>query len=352
MTDSTEAVADARAVALAAASFARAGHGGDGERFALASDRLEFHAERAMSRADPGPVESDEEVLAVALSRMGIGTTLLAADSYGRSRGAHVRERSVALDVAVGALEGTADDLEAQQREPESLRGFDAAPDGEPLDVLGAVLAALDEMVEAAVGVVEVVWEKTAGAVISRLPEGLGDIVESFVSDTAGVLVRCGLRAVRGALDLLLRLVDVPTVERLRDVLDGLLERWADGVDPGVLLGSVIGADDVRDRMAAGVPDPGLVRDDVVGELGATTARYVRLCRMLRGTAVVAVGIGTYAAGAGAGVPAVVAGTGAVLLVVLAATVVLGRDHTGATDLPGRTRSVQVLVPTVPRASA
>jgi hypothetical protein len=132
-------------------------------------------------------------------------------------------------------------------------------------------------------------------------------------------------------------------LESLREQLDDLLSRLGQGQDATVLLGAAIGSERVSvsvARIPAEQRDPFLVQ-----QLSGLAARYHRLCRLLRQAALAILGVAVaLAAIVGVGAPALAAFSAAALVTVMAAAVVLGRDHTGATDLPGHTRGVGILI--------
>lgn len=338
-----QAVDDARAVGAAAQAMVHAIRSGGGDLDA-AVDWLEVNAVRVVG--DPvdrfdaaGEAPSDEDLLALAASQLSIGTTLVAAE--GAVESAQHADR---LGAAVVALEGTADALEVRAAGPGVTHGFDTAPGGTPLDLRAAAHAALDEMAGAAADVATAVLDKTVAPLVERIPGPVRDLVDGLQLDVGGRLARWGLRAVRRGLEILQRLVDVDAIERARARVDGVLARLGQGEDADVLAGWAIGADAVRDEVDRRTR--AARRAELVAELAALTARFVRLCAALRGVAVALAGLASVLALFQVTLPHAGAITLAGLVLIVGATVVLGRDYTG--DLSWRVRGVGVLVRTVP----
>jgi hypothetical protein len=343
-----QAVDDARAVGTAAQAMLYAIRSGTGDLDA-AVDWLEVNAVRIVgdpvNRFDaPGEPPSEEDLLALAASQLGIGTTLVAAEAAAEST-----RHADRLDVAITALEGTADSLEMDNAGPAVKQGFDTAPHGTPLDVRAAAYAALDEMAGGAAEVATAVLDNTLKPVVERIPGPVRDLVDGLHLDVGGRLVRWGLRAVRRGLDLLQRLVDIDAIERVRARIDSVLERLGRNEDAGVLAGWAIGADAVRDEVAR--RNKPAERAELVAELADLTTRFVRLCGALRGVAIALAGLASVLALLQITLPHAGAITIAGLVLIIGATVVLGRDYTGSDDLPGRVRGVGILLRTVPDAS-
>ena len=122
-----------------------------------------------------------------------------------------------------------------------------------------------------------------------------------------------------------------------------MLTRLGSGEDPAVIAGWFIGADSIRAELAVAT-DLGDERRELVDELVRLGARFVRLCRLLRRTALLVVGIAGLFAVSAAAAPYALAVTGIGLAIVLGTTIVLGRMYTGRTDLPGGVRGIRLVL--------
>lgn len=339
----TNAVEDARSVGYAATALLRKVRSDQGDVEA-ALERLELNAGRAIDNpvqgfdTGPGGQLVDEDVLAVALSQLEIGNTLLAAESALASP-----EESDRLGSALVALDGTADALEAEDAASTLRQGFDTSPGGTPLPVIDAARAALDEMAAAAAQVATAVLDKTLQPILKHVPDPLPGLAGELDLDIPGRLTRLGLRAVRRGLDLLLRLVDLQAVARVRDQIDQVLAQLGRGEDAAVLAGWAIGADAVRTALTGREPGEA-ERSALTRELADLTQQFLRRCLLLRRVAVAVAGLAATLALFHVVVPQALALTTLGLVLVLGAVVLLGRDYTGANDLPGRVRGVRLVV--------
>lgn len=343
---------DARSVGRAADSLARAirrDGNVDGAR-----ERLREHAEVAVEGAGPGRYAAtgigpaDEVVLAECLSQLSIGTTLLTAESALTTPSGISPD---ALRAAVASLDDTTRALADETAPPPTPRRFDTSLGGVTLDVRAATVAALDEMSEAAATAATALVDRAMKPLVESVPETVRTVAENLLP-SGGQLAQWGLRAVQRGLELLTTLVDLETIDRLRDRIDDVLRRLGQGEDTTVLLGAAIGADAVRDALAPQDPSSPPTDDALVAELARLAARYERVCRLLRRVAGALVGVAAALASFGVVSPQVAALSALGFVVVLGAVIVLGRDHTGATDLPGRTRGVRLIVPMARGASA
>jgi hypothetical protein len=131
-------------------------------------------------------------------------------------------------------------------------------------------------------------------------------------------------------------------VERARDRIDHVLERLGHGSDIALLTGWAIGTVDVSSQVAAG--DPSATDIDLVEQLADLAERYGRLCALLKRVAGIITGVAAVLALASIAVPHSAALMAAGLSLVLGAVIVLGRDFTGTSDLPGKVRGVRLLM--------
>lgn len=327
-------VQDARSVSSAARALARALDGrGTDTRTAL--DTLELHARRIVEDADrgfaPEASPSDEALLQEALIQFEVGATLCAAEQARAGRTSD-------LTAAAAQLDQAADTIDHLDSSVSGLRGFDAATFTE--SATDAALLALEEMAASASEVAGKVLGKTFKPLLDRVPQELRDLLGDLVQPEG--LLRWAMRAVRKGIELLTRLVDLPVLETARDRVDDVLARLGKGEDGAVIAGSVIGADTVRAWLADAGPapeDPALV-----GELAGVAERYGRLCTLLGRVAVAVTSLAALLAALQITVAHAAAITATGLGIVLCALVVLGRDHTGANDLPGGVRGVRWLI--------
>lgn len=334
-------VQDARSVSSAARALARA-LDGRGTDVRTALDTLELHARRVVEDAERGFADdaafSEESLLQEALVQLEVGATLCAAEQAQAGRTGELTSAAAQLDQAADAI----DTLDGSVSE---LRGFDAATfTGNAGD---AALLALDEMAAAAGEVAAKVLGDTFKPLLDKVPQELRDLLGGL-AEPAGLL-RWAMRAVRKGIDLLTRLVDLPVLETAGQRVDEVLERLGKGEDGTVIAGSVIGADAVRARLR----EIGPVADSgtLVQELADVAERYGRLCTLLGRVAVAVTGLSAVLAVLQITLAHAAAITTAGLAVVLCVLVVLGRDHTGASDVPGGVRGIRVLIEDRPRAA-
>ena len=342
----TDAVRDARSVGGAADAVLRAIRSNRDPGPAL--DRLELQAARVVGDSvqgfdADGAEPSEQDLLATAVTQLGIGTTLLHTEAAAAAPAPAPARPVAELQSAVTTLERTADALEAQAAPAPLAQGFDTRPGGAPLPVADAALAALAEMAGAAADVATAILDRTLKPLVDRVPAALRDFGAELDLDIPGRLARWGLRAVRKGLDLLLRLVDLAAVERYRERLDAVLARLGQGEDAAVLTGWAIGVEEVRaDLTASGAGRA--VDEALVAELARLADRFAELCRLLSKVAGLIAGLATALALFQVTLPHAAAVTAVGLVLVLAAAVALGRDYTGASDLPGRVHGVGVLL--------
>jgi hypothetical protein len=392
-------VQDARSVSSAARALARA-LDGRGTDVATALDRLELHARHVVEDTDRGFAAEDspsqESLLQEALIQLEVGATLCAAEQARTGSTADLTSAAARLDQAADTIEGV-------DGSPDGLRGFDAeAFTGSGTD---AALLALDEMAAAAGQVAGKVLGKTFKPLLDKVPEELRDLLGELAEPEG--LLRWAMRAVRKGIELLTRLVDLPVLETARQRVDEVLARLGRGEDAAVVAGSAIGADAVRARLRELGPAPdsaalaggtgqaadsptrvgetgqaadtathaddrgpapdgsthiralrpgaghailaggtGPAQDSatLVRELAEVADRYSRLCTLLGRVAVAVTGLAAVLAVFQITLAHAAAITTAGLAIVLGVLVVLGRDHTGANDLPGGVRGVGVLM--------
>lgn len=338
-----QAVMEARSVASAAAALTRALRN-DPDDVMDAAEQLELQGtlavEASSSGFDTGDSEaSDEDRLAASVSSFGIGLTLVAAEASATDGNPDY------LAHAVDSLERNTDELEAGGVEAPGPDHFDTQPGGTPLTPHAAAMAALDEMVSSAANVATSILDNAMKPLVSKLPEAVTDVLSQLQLNIGGRLASLGLRAVRRGIDLLLTIVDLNAINTARARIDDLLTRLGQGQDAAVLTGWVIGADEVRGIAARAAARPEVPGDqDLVQEIARLAERYSQLCTSLRRIAVALVGLAGMLALLHVTLPNSVAVTTIGLALVLGAAIVMGRDYTGATDLPGRVRGVRLVM--------
>lgn len=315
----------ARQVAAAAKALARAVNaGGDVES---AARRLEQDARQALEEAPRVGVEevpSDEELLAMALSQLSIGTALAQAEHT-----LVTRKETHRLDSASASLAATADLLENLEAPTVGIRSESTTIES----AVEAGMSTLDTMASAAAEVVNATFNK----LLEKVPD---DLRARLDADLPGKIAGLALRAVRAGFKLLQRLVSVDAIKQIRADIDDVIARLGHGEDTIVLSGWAIGATSVRFGLAE--PANGSIAE-LRRQLDDLTSRYTKLCKLLRRVALVIAGLGGTLALIDVTLPHAAAVTVVGLVLVLGATIVLGRDYTGANDLPGPVRGVRLL---------
>lgn len=324
-------VDSARSVAAAARALARTIRtGGDVE---TAADRLELNARDAVDVSErgfgPEAAPSDDELLATALTQLSIGTALCEAQ-----RALTTSTNADQLESASTSLDATADLMENLEAAPDELLGFDSGPDRSAVE---AGQSTLDSMGVAAAEVMAAMLNKLAKPIVDKVPEELKDHLSG---DLPGRVAGLALRAVRRGLDLLSRLVSLGLIEKIRADIDDVLARLGQGEDGAVLAGWVIGVPGVRAKLTEPGGDS---TADLRHQLDELAARFAKLCKLLRRIALVIAGLATTLAFIHITLPHAAAVTAVGLVLVVGTMIVLGRDYTGANDLPGPILGVRLL---------
>jgi hypothetical protein len=315
---------NARSVAAAAKALARAVNaGGDVES---AARRLEQDARQALETPafTVEEVLSEEDLLAMALAQLSIGNALAQAEHT-----LVTRKETARLDSASASLAATADLLENLDAPPVGILSDDASSQ----TALQSGVSTLDTMATSAAEVVTATFNK----LLEKVPN---DLRARLDGDLPGKIAGLALRAVRAGFDLLQRLVSVDSIQRIRADIDDVIARLGHGEDTIVLAGWAIGATSVRLGLAE--PANGSAAE-LKRQLDDLTARYAKLCKLLRRVALVIAGLGGTLALIHVTLPHAAAVTVVGLVLVLGATILLGRDYTGANDLPGPIHGVRLL---------
>jgi len=315
-----------------------------------AVDALEACARRAVDVTihgfDAGQVrrQRPEDTLGAALTELEIGNTLLAAQ-----HALAASEKATRLGLAATSLEDAADFADLLGAAAPEVHGFDAAP-AAVTGVQDAACAALENMAGAAASVLTAVLGKELKPAVDRVPDGLTDLLTDRGVDVTGRLACWGLKAVRQGLKLLTAVICLQELERAGKRIEEILARLGRGEDRQVLAGWVIGADVVRDRLAdralaGGASDSGDlggargesagVTARVAAELSRLTDQFGRLCQILRRVAMAAVALRATMVLLPVAIPHAALLTAGLLVLIIAAVILAGRQYTGAWDLPG-----------------
>ncbi len=328
----------------------------DPATLALAADRLAGAAEDGLARLDaagaaPGLApEADDPagLLAAALSHLDIAGTMLAAS---RAVGEHGPPEPEALDGPLRRIDATATLLAGQ-----AALAVPAAP---PRSTSVAEAAAslkeqLDRTVEDIVSRSTTVIGGSLTGIHDRGPAAVRrawDLIDQklHLDQIGGKLARIGLRALRGALAMLARIVPAAWLTDVRARVDRLIAA-VDRNGPGrAVVAAVLGADHPPEPAA---PQPSTVDvarlDRGTGDLAALAASYGRLMDLCGG---IGSGIGVAATVAGAlrlAIPQLGAMILAAHVLLVGCVVVLGRDHIDAgAGMPaghGLVRGVRTIV--------
>ncbi|HEV7650867.1 MAG TPA: hypothetical protein VGP26_22205 [Actinophytocola sp.] len=314
---------------------------GDPERAARAAERLAGTAEAGIVLLGAAPAEGiavvpedTEALLAAALSQLGVAGTLFAASE---AVGEHGPAEPSALDEPLRRLDATAALL---TRPP--VRGIAAPPpSATAADALAGLRRQVDRTVDALISRSTNVISGSLTGVHERGPAEVRKAWDT-INDTlhldefGGKLARIGLRALRGALALLARIVPASWLAGIRTSVDHLIES-TDGRGPAkAIVGAAIGADRLAAPPAADLSTLDLSKlDRGAADLAELTTKYGKLMDLCGG-----VGTAIGVAAKLTGVLRLTAPQLGVLILaghvlVIGGVVVLGRDHVDAGLDPG-----------------
>lgn len=315
---------------------------GDPDRVARAVDRLAATAEASLGRLEEAPAEGlalapddTEAMLTTALSQLGVAGTMFAASD---AIGEHGPAEPDALDTPLRTLDATV----ALLNRPPVLGIAAAAPrSATAADALAGLRSQLDRTV------VDLISRSTtviSGSLTGIHDRGPAEVRKAWdmineklhLDEFGGKLARIGLRALRGALAILARIVPAAWLTGIRASVDKLIENTDRNGPAKAIVGVAIGAD----RLAAPpAGDPSTLDtaklDRGAADLVELTAKYDKLMDLCGG-------IGT-AIGVAAKLTTVLRLTvpqlGVLILaahvLVVGSVVVVGRDHVDAGLDPG-----------------
>jgi hypothetical protein len=314
---------------------------GDPDRVARAAERLAGTAETSLGKLEAPPVEGiaapaddTESMLAAALSRLGVAGTMFAASE---AVGEHGPAEPSALDEPLRRLDATV----ALLTRPPVPQGIAAPPpSATSADALAALRRQLGRTVEDLVSRSTTVISGSLNGVHDRGPAEVRkawDMINEKLDldEFGGKLARIGLRALRGALAILARIVPESWLAGIRASVDHLIDTTDRRGPAKAIVGAAIGADRLAEP-AVDLSTLDTVRlDRGTADLAELTAKYGKLMDLCGG-------IGT-AIGVAAKLTGVLRLTapqlGVIILaahvLVIGGVVVLGRDHADAGLDPG-----------------
>jgi hypothetical protein len=323
---------------------------GDPDRVARATDRLVATAESSIDRLDQAGAqhvagvaivgEDAEALLAVTLSQLGVAGTMFAASE---AIGEHGPAEPHALDEPLRSLDTTVALLVA----PAPVSAVAGrTPSATATDALAAMESQLSRTVDDLVNRSTKVIGGAMTGIHDRGPAELrkawDTINERFhLEEFGGKVAKIALRAFRGALALLARIVPEKWLAGIRASVDRLIMN-ADQRGPGkALIGAAIGADRLAERMRVNQSTLDTARldqarlDKGTAELTELDAKYGKLMDLCGGIGT-AIGL---AAKFSAMVRLAIPQLGVLILaahvLVIGGVVVIGRDHVDAGLDPG-----------------
>ncbi|GAA1965038.1 hypothetical protein [Amycolatopsis minnesotensis] len=345
------------AIQLSTAAVVRAGRAlrdalDDPERRALAATRLAFAGERGIGvfdettaqafastgvpdRAAP-QAELTVDVLAAALGQIDVANTLLAASTAVGEQGAPNR---TALDQPLRRAGRTVELLADLNTPP--VHHFRAEPPTSSTvdDAMHILRAKVTTTFDA---IVTRSSEVVAASITGIRDGGPGALADGWrwakqnlkLDEIGGKLAKLGLRALRGALRILYRLLPSDRLEAIQERVERLVTTAEAGSPALALLGAALGADETARTAASALDarpaDAGRL-DDATSALTALGARHGKVMDLCGGIAT-AIGFATTLTGlAGLGAPGVHVIVLGAHLGLLGAVVVIGREYVGRT---------------------
>jgi hypothetical protein len=335
----------------------------DPEAAARAAERLATEAEASIARLDalgasdgtgagtpglaPPSADDTEALLAAALGQLGVAGTLFAASE---AVGEHGPAESSALDEQLRRLDTTMTLL----RSP-AAQGIAVA--AAPSATVPQALAALDRQLDRTVDDIVARSTKVIGGSLTGIHDRGPDAVRKAwdmanaklqLEAIGGKLAKIGLRALRGALALLARIVPAAWLTGVRGGVDRLIAS-VDERGPGkAVVGTVLGADRLAAVAKLDQSTLDMTRlDRGTGDLAELAAKYGRLMDLCGG---IGTGIGLaakFTVVLRLSIPQLGLLIMAAHLLVVAGVLVLGRDHIdpGAhTEEPGTSEDTRGLV--------
>jgi hypothetical protein len=341
---------------------ARAGHDlrdalGDPAALALAADRLAAAAETSIDRPAPPAAagvafvpEDAADLLAAALSRLEVAGTLFAASE---AVGEHGPARPDALDEPLRRLDTTVAMLGAPEAAP-GLAATAAVRSASVPEAAAALEKQLGRTVEEIVGRSAKVIGGCLTGVHDRGPEAIRkawDLVDEklHLSEIGGKLASLGLRALRGALGMLAKLVPAQWLADLRERIDQLIATVDKSGPARTAVAMVLGAATPARLPADRSTLDSAKLDRGTGELAELATGYGKLMDLCGGIGT-AIGLaGKVTVALRLAIPQLGVLILAAHVLVVGSVVVLGRDHidavaTGTEDRHGLVRGVRTIV--------
>jgi hypothetical protein len=323
---------------------------GDPDRRARAADRLAATAESSLDQLDRAGAqrvaagvafvgEDAEALLAVTLSQLGVAGTMFAASE---AVGEHGPAEPNALDEPLRTLDTTVALLVAP---PPAVPGIAALT---PSATVTEAVTALDRQLDRTVDdLINRSTKVIGGAVTGIHDRGPAELRKAwdalnekfYLKEFGGKLTRIGLRAFRGALTLLARIVPDKWLAGIRASVDRLVMS-VDERGPGkAVVGAAIGAERLADRTrfdqsTLDTLDPAKL-DKATAELTELTTKYGKLMDLCGG---IGTAIGLAAKFSGVlrlALPQLGLLIMAAHVLVVGSVVVMGRDHADAGLDPG-----------------
>lgn len=318
---------------------------GDPDRAALAADRLAATAESSIDRLDRAGAqrvaagvalvgEDAEALLAVTLSQLGVAGTMFAASE---AVGEHGPAEPSALDEPLRTLDATVTLLAA----PPAVAVAAVAPSATVAEALRTMERQLDRTVDELINRSTKVISGALTGIHDRGPAELRKAWDTlnekfYLKEFGGKLARIGLRAFRGALTLLARIVPDNWLVGIRASVDRLIMS-VDERGPGkAVVGAAIGADRLTDdkRFDQSTLDMAKL-DKATAELTELTTKYGKLMDLCGGIGT-AIGLAVkFSAVLRLAIPQLAVLIMAAHVLVIGSVVVMGRDHTDAGLDPG-----------------
>jgi hypothetical protein len=323
---------------------------GDPDRSARAADRLAAMAESSLDQLDRAGAqrvaagvayvgEDAEALLAVTLSQLGVAGTMLAASE---AVGEHGPAEPSALDEPLRTLDTTVALLVAP---PPAVSGIAALT---PSATVTEAVTSLDRQLDRTVDdLINRSTKVIGGAVTGIHDRGPGELRKAwdtlnekfYLKEFGGKLARIGLRAFRGALTLLARIVPDKWLAGIRASVDRLIMS-IDERGPGkAVVGAAIGAERLVDRKwfdqsTLDALDTAKL-DKATAELTELTTKYGKLMDLCGGIGT-AIGLAAkFSAVLRLALPQLAVLIMAAHVLVIGSVIVMGRDHVDAGLDPG-----------------
>jgi hypothetical protein len=312
----------------------------DSEAAARAAERLATEAEASIARLDElgagdgapglapaGASDGAETLLAAALGQLGVAGTMFAASE---AVGEHGPAESSALDEQLRRLDTTMTLLQ-----PLAAQGIAAG--SAPSATVPQALAALDRQLGRTVDDIVARSTKVIGGSLTGIHDRGPDAVRKAwdmanaklqLEAIGGKLAKIGLRALRGALALLARIVPAAWLTGVRAGVDRLIASVDDRGPGKAIVGTVLGTDRLAEvaKLDQSTLDTARL-DRGTGDLAELAAKYGRLMDLCGG---IGTGIGLaakFTVVLRLSIPQLGLLIMAAHLLVVAGVLVLGRDH-------------------------